>query len=265
MLECIGVGLKLGEREVLRDVNLALTPGRFVAVLGPNGAGKSSLIKILSGVLRPHAGEVRASGVPLHHWDRNALARRRAVLSQETLLTFNFRALEVVLMGRQPHHHGREARRDFTIAVEALHAVGAGTLAERHYLTLSGGEKQRVHLARALAQIWEPPDDGQPKRARCLLLDEPVNNLDLQHQHSSLRIAKRLCAEGVTVLAVLHDLNLAFEYADEWVLLAPGRAMTACPAQPEEAARVLTELFGWPLKLGVNPCTNKPCVFSRAS
>lgn len=264
MLSCENISLKLGGTEILSDVSFALQPGRLIAVLGPNGAGKSSLLKILAGSWKPTSGAVKASGKLLSDWDRGALARRRSVLSQDSTLTFGFRAFEVVLMGRQPHHSGRERKRDLEVAAEALALVDAEDLAERDFTTLSGGERQRVQLARSLAQIWDAPNDKDSCAERCLLLDEPVNNLDLSHQHATLRIARRLCKDGVAVMAVLHELNLAFEYADEIVLLARGRAPQLCPAEPDAAAETLTKLYGWPLRLGKNPFTQKICVFSQA-
>jgi iron complex transport system ATP-binding protein len=264
MLECEGVTLLYGGTTILSDVSFALRAGRFTAVLGPNGAGKSSLLKILAGSWKPSSGMVRAGGKPLEAWERGALARRRAVLSQESVLAFNFRALEVVLMGRQPHHSGWESKRDVQIALAALAEVDAEALAERDYTTLSGGERQRVHLARALAQIWEAPNDNEGNGERALLLDEPVNNLDLAHQHATLRIARRFCREGVAVMAVLHELNLAYEYADEIVLLPRGGAPRLCPVEHGAAAEALSRLYGWPLKLGTNPFTRKTCVFSQA-
>ncbi len=264
MLSCEGIGLRLGGREILSRVSLRLEPGRLTAILGPNGAGKSSLLKVLAGAWTPSAGQVFASSIPLPRWDRGELSRRRAVLSQETPLTFDFQVIEIVMLGRLPHHAGRETRRDFRIGGEALEAVHAAALAGRKYLSLSGGERQRVQLARALAQIWEVPEDGNPLVERCLLLDEPVNNLDLSHQHLSLRIARKLCQENMAVLAILHDLNLAFEYADEIILMEQGRSLGACPAQAGAAETLLSRLYGWPLQLGENPVTKKRYAYSTA-
>jgi iron complex transport system ATP-binding protein len=245
MLESRNVLLRLGGRPVLRGVSLKLQPGRLVGVIGPNGAGKSSLLSVLAGLRHPEAGEVLAAGRPLNAWDRRPLARRRAVLCQKSRLSFDLPALEVVLMGRQPHHAGRETPRDRHIAAEALRAVDAEPLIDRAYLRLSGGEQQRVHLARALAQIWEPPDDGIKSDWRCLLLDEPVNHLDLRHQLGTLRLAKALCAEaGVAVLAVLHDLNLAARFADDLLVLHEGATHALGPTDETLTERVLRDVFG---------------------
>lgn len=207
-------------RPTLQGVSLALVPGRVTALIGPNGAGKSTLLHLLSGARAPARGSVTLDGQPLSDWSPSALARRRAVLPQSLELSFPFRSMEVVLMGRSAHS-GRSSRvLDLEVAAAALQEVDAGHLAERVYPTLSGGERQRVQLARVLAQIW--PETGEDA-TRFLLLDEPTNNLDLSHQHRLLAFARRLAERGVGVLAVLHDPNLAALYADRIILLVNGQ------------------------------------------
>lgn len=211
---------RIGRQWLLEQVSLALRPGELLALLGPNGAGKSTLLRLLTGEARPTRGGITLDGRPLQDWPSRALARRRAVLPQSSVLAFPFTVLEVVLLGRTPHCVGSERERDRDIAWQALAAADIVPLAERLYTTLSGGERQRVQLARVLAQIWEPPRDGE---VRYLLLDEPVASLDLAHQHGVLALTHRLSREGVGVLAVLHDLNLAAQYADRVAMLASGR------------------------------------------
>jgi iron complex transport system ATP-binding protein len=160
---------------------------------------------------------------PLDDWSLIERARVRAVLPQDSTLSFPFTVLEVVLMGRTPHLKGVEGRVDHEIARASLDVVEARHLEQRLYPTLSGGERQRVQFARVLAQIWEPV----PGSARYLLLDEPTSSLDLAHQHSSLNTARRLAHEGVGVLVILHDLNLAAQYCDDIVMLKDGRAVCA--------------------------------------
>lgn len=153
----------------------------------------------------------------LHEWNYHNLARKRAVLSQKTTLNFPFTALEVTLLGRNPHIIGTESEKDLKIAYQALELVEAAHLAEQPFPTLSGGEQQRVQLARVLAQIWDDAGDG-----RYLLLDEPTSSLDLAHQHLTLKIARQLARENTGVLVVLHDLNLAAHYADKIYLMKNG-------------------------------------------
>jgi iron complex transport system ATP-binding protein len=205
---------------VVKRISLTLRPGEFIAVLGPNGAGKSTLLKLLSGEWRPVAGQIFLRDVPLASWKPRDRARTIAVLPQSSSLNSPFTALEIVCLGRTPH---AASLSDETIAREALAAVEAAGLADRLYTKLSGGEQQRVQLARVLAQIWESPPHGE----RYLLLDEPTANLDLTHQHSALQLAHRMTSEGVGVFVVMHDLNLAARHADRILLLKEGEILAA--------------------------------------
>ncbi|MDR1279287.1 MAG: heme ABC transporter ATP-binding protein [Opitutaceae bacterium] len=219
-----GVTVRRGGRAILDNAGCAIRRGRLTAILGPNGAGKSTLLRVLSAEFAPDAGEVLFDGRPLRDWKPVELARRRAVLPQESLLGFPFRVREVVLLGRMPHSPDGETARDRDIAREALARVDMAQAGERIYTTLSGGEKQRVHLARVLAQIWE--DTGEP---RALLLDEPTSNLDPSHQHATLALARGLADAGVAVVMILHDINLALAYADDVLVIRAGRVAAAGP------------------------------------
>ena len=232
MLNVTNVTFSYGRRTVLNGVSVNLQPGRLIALLGTNGAGKSTLLKLLSGELQPATGEVALAGKTLKAWAPETLAKGRAVLPQAPSLDFNFAVRDVVMMGRTPHLARGETPHDRDICQAALEEVDLHGFEGRSYLQLSGGERQRVQLARVLAQIWEPVND-QP---RYLLMDEPVAALDLAHQHSTLRIANKLAAQGVGVLAILHDLNLALAYAKETILLSGGRVAADGPS-----AEVLTE------------------------
>lgn len=228
-LQATQLGFRADGRVLLQDVSLEVRPGQLHAVLGPNGAGKSTLLRLLSGELRPGAGGITLNGRALAQWAPQALARVRAVLPQSESLRFGFSVDQVVALGRLPCARHAPERED-AIVREVLEATDARHLIDRIYPTLSGGERQRVQLARVLAQIWEPGE--QP---RYLLLDEPTASLDLRHQHDCLRLARQLTTQGVGVLAVLHDLNLALAYADQVTLLQGGRV-----AASGEAAAVLT-------------------------
>lgn len=220
MIKAENISVEIQGRKLLEDVSLGITAGEIVAVVGQNGAGKSTLRKVLCGDLEPNAGAVSMDGETLAGWTLNARARVRAVLPQDSALSFPFTVLEVVLMGRAAHVKTTESATDYQIAREALSRVDALGLEERLYPTLSGGERQRVQFARVLAQIWEK-FAGQN---RYLLLDEPTANLDLTHQHQTLRIARQFAADGAGVLIILHDLNLAAQYADKVLILNRGRA-----------------------------------------
>ncbi|MEO0561494.1 MAG: heme ABC transporter ATP-binding protein [Chloroflexota bacterium] len=219
--------VRIGNTSLIENVSFTIVPGEILAVVGPNGAGKSTALKALAGEISPSSGDVIVQGQPLGVWRSRDLARVRAVLPQRSDLSFGFAAGEVVLMGRTPHLSGGETRHDHQIAYDAMCLTRTEHFADRVYTTLSGGERQRVQLARVLAQIWE--GEG----TRYLLLDEPTNNLDLSHQHSTLSIARRFAERGVGVLAILHDLNLAAQYADRIVILKGGRVLAE--GTPHEA------------------------------
>lgn len=220
------VRVELGGREILRDVTLALRQGEVLGLAGPNGAGKTTLLRVASNVLRPRAGSVRVDGRPLESLSRRALARQLAVVPQNTQVAFPFTVAEVVLMGRSPHlgAWSFETPADRELAREAMARVGVEALADRSILELSGGERQLVLIARALAQS-----------PRGLLLDEPTSHLDLHHR---IRVAERVrefARSGRSALVVSHDLVLAASGCDRLALLAQGRVLAL-----GEPAAVLT-------------------------
>lgn len=239
VLDAQDVHLSYGNRHVLRGVTLRAHPGRLLVLVGPNGAGKSSLLQVLAGLYRPSQGEVSLDGRSLADWSPMLLAQRRAMLSQNVQLGFAFRVEEVVLLGRSPHGSHTIGADDRRIVGAALQAVQAMHLRERNYLELSGGEQQRVQLARVLAQVWERVDGPA-----WLLLDEPEAGLDIAHQHHVLRHARTLAQQGFGVIAVLHDLNLAARYADDIALLARGQLLRF--GRPKHALDpdVLSRVYG---------------------
>ena len=223
-------------RPVLRGLDLRLTSGEVVALLGPNGSGKTTLLRLLSGALRADAGVVDVAGQPVADWDRNALARRVAVLPQQLELPDGFRVAELVEMGRAPHAtrlFGSTADDERAVR-HALTDADARDLADRHPHELSGGERQRVLVAMALAQ--EP---------ELLLLDEPTLHLDLAHQVSLLTSIRRLQAQrGLTVVAVLHDLNLAAAFAPRAVVLDGGTVVADGPPLEVLTPELVSRVFG---------------------
>ncbi|MET0389511.1 MAG: heme ABC transporter ATP-binding protein, partial [Polyangiales bacterium] len=208
-----GVTHRVGRATLLDDVSLSASAGELLVLVGPNGAGKSTLLRILAGELTPTAGDVTLAGRPLREWSARQRAEQRAVLPQHAELSFPLTCYEVALLGRTPHLDGHESERDHAITRAAMDATDTLPYAERAYPTLSGGERQRVQAGRVLAQIWEGPT------FRALLLDEPTASLDLAHQHAILRLARRMAEDQCAVVCVLHDLNLAAQYATKLAVM----------------------------------------------
>jgi len=250
------ISVHLAGFDLLRRVSVAIEPGKVTAVVGPNGAGKSSLLRVLTGDMPVSNGTVVLNQRALADWPLEQRAQMLAVLPQQTPLNFPFTAREVVELGRTPHGTGKIRDRD--IVQQALTAVDAAYLDKRFYTEMSGGEKQRVQLARVLAQIWEPSPLGD----RFLIMDEPTSAFDLCHQQMTLDIVRRFSGEGVGVLMVLHDLNLAARCADNLVVLTCGTI--AAQGSPED---VLTEtligdVFRVRAVIGRHPLTNTPLVIT---
>lgn len=223
VLSCEQVSFAYGAVEVLSAISCEISTGEIVGLLGPNGSGKSTLVRLMSGVRSPQAGRVMYTGRDLQSYSRDELARSIAVVPQETTIELPFSVLEVVLMGRSPYlgKFGFESAHDLAVAQQAMERTGVAALATREVHALSGGERQRVILARALAQ--EP---------RVLLLDEPTAFLDIKHQVAVYDLIKQLSREqGLAVVAILHDLNLAALYCDRLVLLKAGRVF--CQGTPD--------------------------------
>jgi len=214
-------------REVLAGVSIDIARGELVGILGPNGSGKTTLLRILSGSLHPRAGAVTLEDRPIAAWSRKEVARRIAFVPQETYAPFDFSVLDIVLMGRFPHlgTFALEGPADIDIARRALDATGTLPFEHRMFNSLSGGEKQRVVIASALAQT-----------AELLLLDEPTASLDIGHQLEVQRLLRRLnTTSNVTMVLSTHDLNLAAALCRRLVLLRDGRVLAA-----GETADVLT-------------------------
>jgi len=226
MIRATDIVVRRAGRNLVDSVSLTLGEGEFLGLLGPNGAGKSTLMRVLAGEFPPEGGRVEIDGADLQSWPRADLARRRAVLPQHAAVAFDIDARAIVELGRLPHE-GRSTRAQDAQAVnDAIDACDAVALASRGYAALSGGEQQRIQLARALAQIG-----GTQKPL--LLLDEPTSSLDLSHQHAVLSLAKRVASQGGAVLAVLHDLFSASLHCRRVAVLERGRLVAH--GTPEEA------------------------------
>lgn len=249
-LETIAATVRLRGRTLLEAASVTVRPGRVTVIAGPNGAGKSTLLRVLSGELPPTEGAVHLDGRPLSGWSLAERAERRAVLPQSPSLSFAFTGADVVGLGLSLRR-GSSRARDAALVGQVMTAADVTHLADRNYLTLSGGEQQRTHFARALAQIAD--GEGEAGRPRYLLLDEPTASLDLSHQHQTLAQARTLARQGVGVLAVLHDLNLAAAYGDDIVLLRRGRVECIGPPAEVLTAQTIGDIFACPVTVLPGP------------
>jgi iron complex transport system ATP-binding protein len=243
-----------GPRPVLRGVSVSVDNGEVLALVGPNGAGKSTLIRVVSGVVPARGGEARLNGLDLLRLPPAERARRVAVVPQMIKLPDAFTVGEIVLMGRTPHLPlwAGESRRDCEIAWQAMRLTQVEGLSDRRVDELSGGEQQRVVIARALAQ--EP---------QVLLLDEPTAHLDLKHQVGVLELVRSLAHDqNLAVLLTLHDLNQAAQYADRIALMHQGQLVAEGPAHEVFTAARLTEVYGVPVTIGQHPTRGTPIVLS---
>jgi iron complex transport system ATP-binding protein len=235
ILQCQSVSYTLDGATLIAGAELAVETGTFLGVIGPNGAGKSTLLRLAAGLIAPSSGEITLDGRSLRAQPRKQIARLLGYVPQQVRLDFPFSVADVVMDGRNPHL-GRFQIGEVTdrqIVWEAMEQTGILPLAERNVQTLSGGEKQRVLIARALAQ--------QP---RVLLLDEPTANLDLYHQHAIVRLVRRLAAEqGLAVVAAIHDINLAARYCDQLAVLMSGRIVATGPPAMTLTRALLAGVF----------------------
>jgi iron complex transport system ATP-binding protein len=242
LLQAADVTFGYDGRRVIDRLSVRIDDGEIVGVVGPNGSGKTTLFRLISGTIRPHSGRIQLDGVDIISIAGRDRARRLAVVPQETVLTFDYTALELVLMGRYPHLRAFEVEGpdDLAAARAAMEATGTAEFAERAYRTLSGGEKQRVVIASALAQLA-----GQgPSLTRLLLLDEPTASLDLRYQLEVASLLQRLHQErGITILLSTHDLRLAESVCTRVLLLSHGRILADGPPALVLTAEMIGELF----------------------
>lgn len=245
MLSCDNITVHKGGRDLITAVSVILRPGQLHAIIGPNGAGKSTLVRALMGAEHLASGAVLLDGQPLADWPRRDIARRIAFLPQTQDLHFPFSVREVVLMGRSPHFRLFERPEDLDAADAALEALDLQDFAQRNYMTLSGGEKQRVNLARCLVQNNALRPAAEIEASRFLILDEPNNNLDVRHQLSLLAIARRLTREnGLGVIAILHDIAQAADFADHLVVMSQGQIAAAGDPDTVFQRTLIEEVFG---------------------
>jgi iron complex transport system ATP-binding protein len=214
MVEVRNLTYKAGAKLLVENFSYDFLPGLSYMVCGPNGAGKTTLLKLIALHLKASSGEIFYNGNKVDHKKTAGYAKTRAVLSQNVEIGFPLEVEEVIMMGRYPHFEVNPSSKDRQICDTVIKELNIESLRERNFLTLSGGEKQRVQFARVLAQIWEKPVSG----SRILLLDEPISALDLKYQFDFLKRIRSLLDANTILISVLHDLNLILNYADEVLL-----------------------------------------------
>ncbi|NCG08506.1 MAG: heme ABC transporter ATP-binding protein [Verrucomicrobia bacterium] len=241
MIEVREISFTAGTRTLLNGVGFRLEPGRFYGLLGPNGAGKSTLLRLLSGELKPSTGSICFNDRELSNWPLRELAQIRGALPQRAELSFEYTVEEVVALGRSPFGEAEDESVKGPLAIEsALQAFELESLRNRSYLKLSGGEQQRVQLARVFAQVWRAPGDTS---TRFLLLDEPATGLDLSHQQSLLQLLRETARQNTLVLAALHDPNQVAAHADELLMLCGGKLVAQGSVETVLDAALLEQFF----------------------
>lgn len=254
MLKTIDVSYSIGKKQILKGISIDFVPGEFTMILGPNGSGKSSFLKIFSGEINKFNGTVLYNGKTIQSIAKEDLAKYRAVMSQQPELSFPLTVEEVVMIGRYPHFTFNPDKKDILICDEVIARMNLQSFKARNYITLSGGEKQRVQYARVLAQIWEKPTNG----CRYLFLDEPLNNLDINYQQEFLQIAKIFKNENTVLVAVMHDINLAIQHADKLVFLKEGELVAKGNTKEILNEYLIEKVFNIKTTIINNPVTNNP-------
>lgn len=252
-LDLTGLSVDIGKRRIVDNVDIAVPNGSFVGLLGPNGSGKSTILKAIYRVHRPSGGQILLDGADLLAMKPKDVAERVAVVAQESTVEFDFTVLEMVMIGRTPHKRAfdRDDEADRALVLQAIERVGCDHLVDRSFNTLSGGEKQRVLIARAIAQ-----------GADHLILDEPTNHLDIRYQMEILELVSEL---NVTVLAALHDLSLAALFCDTVYLLADGLIVTGGSPASVITIETVRHAYGADILIVEHPETGTPHLIPRRS
>ncbi|MBT1700701.1 heme ABC transporter ATP-binding protein [Fulvivirgaceae bacterium PWU4] len=253
MYQALSISLRVRDRLILNNVDITIRPGKFTAVVGPNGAGKSSLLKVLAHEQRADDGEVSINGKEISTYTSGELSLVRAVLPQSTTVQFAFSVMQIVMLGRHAHRTLRSENERILKEVMAL--TGVEAFRDRNYMTLSGGEKQRVQLARVLAQVWD-----ETVYPRYILLDEPTSSLDIAQQQQIFGLARQVCERNIGVMAIVHDLNQAVQFADHLYFLKDGKIVASGGAREVFTKPNIEETFCCRVNVYHDPCNNCPYI-----
>ena len=255
MVKAENISYQIKNKVLLHPTSIEFGDGRFHVIMGANGAGKTTLLKLLAGSESPDKGDVKLIQKSLDSFTPKELARTRAVLSQHYQLAFPIRVMDMIMMGRFPYFNNTPRPIDLSICQELLEQLSIIDLAERDYNTLSGGEAQKVQMCRVLAQIW----DANESDNKILFLDEPVSHLDVKYQYELLEIAKQYCNKHVTVIAILHDVNLALSYADRIIFIKKGKLAYDIQDLSLLTSQIIDDVFDVSSKI-IYPANHKPVV-----
>ncbi len=240
---------------ILKSVNLKVEYGEFLAIVGPNGAGKSTLLSVLANeISAKQKDNVLFKEKEFRNWNLKELAKNKAKFSQHNPSDITLVVKDVVLMGRYPYFNATPNQEDLQAVEEAMKETDVLHLSSREYNHLSGGEKQRVHLARVLAQL------KNDVKHKVLFLDEPLNNLDVKHQYRALQTLKSFTEKANSAIVVLHDLNLAAQFADHILLMKNGEVVSH--GKPEDVFRqeIISDAYNFPCAICANPITKNPMI-----
>lgn len=252
MMTARNISLSVNGRKLLNDVSLDIAPGLFTAIAGPNGAGKTSLLKILSNESNQYSGELSINGTSVSQYSVTDLSKVRSVLPQSSHLQFPFTVQQIVAMGRHYQSSPGQTRK---VLKEVMALTGVQGWDERNYLTLSGGEQQRVQLARVLAQVWEERD-----YPRYILLDEPTSSLDIAQQQLIFSLVKHACERNIGVMAIVHDLNQVAQFADTIYFLKSGTVVARGNINEVFTKSIIEETFCCRVNVYHDPCTQCPYI-----
>jgi iron complex transport system ATP-binding protein len=253
MYSASNISYRVRDKVILQNIHLNIEPGTFTAIVGPNGAGKSTLLKVMTQEHTHYLGEVTINGKAARSFTPRELSWVRAVLPQITTVQFTFSVEQIVMLGRHGHHSTKKENAD--ILEEVMELTGIAAFRERNFLTLSGGEQQRVQLARVLAQVWE-----ETVYPRYILLDEPTSSLDIAQQQLIFSLAKKVCERNIGVMAIIHDLNQAVQFADHLYFLRNGNIVASGDAQQVFTKSNIEETFCCRVNVYHDPCNNCPYI-----